>query len=655
MPHLRARHLFLMDVVAIATALALTLALWGESASPISWMTQSEAALLLLVVRPIVNVSFGMYRRNWRYASVGELLHISRTVVVGSLVASGLFLVLVELGLAVGTFSRVFWVLEGLTSLALLGGIRYAIRAAAERWRPKGTAARIGQLPGVPTILYGAGRAGVMVLRSTGDHRARIRPVGFLDDDDRLRGQTVAGLRVHGRLDELARLVEATGAQRLLITMPSATGATVRRIIDEATTLGVDVRTVPLFHEILDGSVDAYRIRRVKVEDLLRRPTVRDHQLGVERLVRGKAVMITGAGGSIGSELARQVFSLRPSRLVLVDRAEGSLYGVQREIEVLRKRTGGTGELSAHIANVASRLTMHRLIRDSRPNIIFHAAAYKHVPMMEEHPSDAIHVNVGGTMSVLEAAEANAVPHVVFVSTDKAVHPSSVMGATKRVAEALVGEAARRSGNCFVSVRFGNVLGSSGSVVPIFQQQLERGEPLTVTHPDMTRYFMTIPEAVWLILDAAAIGDPGSLLVLDMGEPVRIVDLASDLIRLSGRDPESVPIEFTGLRPGEKLHEELFYATEQMQPTRSEKVMLAAAQAVPDDIRERAATLISLADGDHDAALRMGLFELTDRLEATAAGRPPRARSSAPALASRSRRQVISVSAPEPSLTGPAS
>ena len=547
MSHLRGRHLFFIDLVVVATAAVLSLSLWADL-SPSRWTHGLTAALLLFAVRPIVNVYFGMYRRIWRHASVAELLQVSIAVTAGSLLAAGLFaVVLVPLNVS-GTqdFSRSFWVIEGLVSLALLGGVRFAIRAAAEDWRP---ATRIASSRGVPTILYGAGHAGIIVVRSARDARSGVRPVGFLDDDDRLHGQTVAGLQVHGGLERLSHLAEATAARRLLITMPSAKSGAVRRIVSEATMLGLEVRTVPLMHEFLDGSVDAYKIRRVKVEDLLRRPTVRDHHRGVGDLIADKVVMITGAGGSIGSELARQVFALRPTRLVLIDRAEGPLYGIQRELDVVAKRHQNSSELSTHIANVATRLTMQRLVQRHAPDIIFHAAAYKHVPMMEEHPSDAVYVNVSGTMSVLEAAEACGVPNVVFVSTDKAVRPSSVMGATKRVAEALVNDAARRTGNRYVSVRFGNVLGSSGSVVPIFQQQLENGEPLTVTHPAMTRYFMTIPEAVWLILDAAAIGESGSLLVLDMGEPVRIVDLAHDLIRLSGRDPDSVPIEFTGLAP----------------------------------------------------------------------------------------------------------
>ena len=302
---------------------------------------------------------------------------------------------------------------------------------------------------------------------------------------------------------------------------------------------------------------------------------VTEHAAGVEEIIRDKTVLITGGGGSIGSELARQVFALGPRRLILVDRAESPLYLIQRDLETQRSHKKGSGELRIHLANVASRAAMERLVAAEAPNVIFHAAAYKHVPMMEEHPSDATHVNIGGTMVMLDAAAAAGVERFVFVSTDKAVRPSSVMGASKRIAEMLVADAARRTGRPYVSVRFGNVLGSTGSVVPIFQDQLENGEPLTITHPDMTRFFMTIPEASWLILDAAALGRDGDLFVLDMGEPVRIMDLARDLVRLAGRDPESQPIETVGLRPGEKLHEELFYDAELVEPTASAKVLWA--------------------------------------------------------------------------------
>jgi FlaA1/EpsC-like NDP-sugar epimerase len=351
----------------------------------------------------------------------------------------------------------------------------------------------------------------------------------------------------------------------------------------------------------------------------------------VETIIRDQTVLITGGGGSIGSELARQVFALGPRRLILVDRAESPLYLVERELETRRNHGKGSGELRVHLANVASRAAMDRLIATEAPSVIFHAAAYKHVPMMEEHPSDATYVNIGGTLVMLDAAEAAGVARFVFVSTDKAVRPSSVMGASKRIAEMLVKDAARRTGRPYVSVRFGNVLGSNGSVVPIFQEQLENGEPLTITHPDMTRYFMTIPEAAWLILDAAAIGTNGDLFVLDMGEPVKILDLARDLVRLAGRDPASQPMEMVGLRPGEKLHEQLFYDAEEVEPTVNAKVLRALAPAPPQGVREDVKHLLAMATGEVEASLRLALLAYVSRLgedprtaeQAEASGRIP--------------------------------
>jgi FlaA1/EpsC-like NDP-sugar epimerase len=508
---------------------------------------------------------------------------------------------------AASAFPKSFWPIEALLSLAFLGGARFAIRAASEHARTRSG----GSGTGSAALLYGAGEAGALLARSARRHpEAGVRPVGFLDDDERMAGGYVAGLKVYGGLEAMERAVAATGAQKLLISMPSAPGTAVRPILEAALALKLDVRTVPAFEDLLDGSVDAFRVRQVRVEDLLRRPIVTDHARGVDALIHGRTVLITGAGGSIGSELARQVFAIGPKRLILVDRAESALYLLERELESRGRKGHGSGEVVVHLANVASRVEMERFVARELPTIIFHAAAFKHVPLMESHPSDAAHVNIGGTMVMLDAAIAAGVERFVFVSTDKAVRPTSVMGASKRVAEMLVADAARRSGRPYVSVRFGNVLGSNGSVVPIFRDQLENGEPLTVTHPEMTRYFMTIPEAAWLILDAAALGTNGDLFVLDMGEPVRIMDLARDLVRLAGRDPDSQPIEIVGLRPGEKLHEELFYEAEEVEPTSSPKVLKALTASPPDDIRVNARRIIEMATGADEARVGAAILHL---------------------------------------------
>jgi len=640
---LRGRHLLAIDVVGIVVAAWLALAIRFDSAAGPTLVPDFPLVVaLLLTVRTATNFQAGLYARRWQHASVPDVERIVIAVGLGSLVSIAIYYggsILLVPGVTDG-FPRSFWVIELLLTTAIVGGVRFGIRAASDL---SPTAS-----PGIvadrrATLLYGAGRTGVLLARSAlRDPGAGVRPVGFLDDDPNLAGGVVAGFRVFGGLASLPRAVAETGAQSLLIAMPGAPGIAVRRVLDASMALNLEVRTVPSVSNLLDGSIDAYRVRRVRVEDLLRRPMVMEHAAGVEEIIRDHTVVITGGAGSIGSELARQVFTLGPHRLVLIDRAESPLYLIQRELESQRRRGHGSGELQVHLANVASRAAMDRVIASEAPSVIFHAAAYKHVPMMEDHPSDAAYVNMGGTMAMLDAAEAAGVDRFVFVSTDKAVCPSSVMGASKRVAEMLVADAAHRTGRPYVSVRFGNVLGSTGSVVPIFQEQLWNGEPLTITHPDMTRFFMTIPEAAWLILDAAALGRDGDLFVLDMGEPVRILDLARDLVRLAGRDPDSQPIEIVGLRRGEKLHERLFYDAELVEPTASAKVLRAMAPSPPVEVREDVRRMLALASGTEDAALREALLgyvqthgdtaladepaaELPDRLPAAGVCRGPSA------------------------------
>ena len=613
---LRGRYLLAIDLAGIVVAAYVALALrFDRISGPILVPAFPLVVGLLLAVRTITNIRLGLYRRRWRFASVPDLERIVAAAGLGSLVS-----ILILYGTTavahptwLDGFPRSFWLAEFLLSIAILGGVRFGIRSAFDSARSASSSSTPDRRA---TLLYGAGSAGALMARSAlRDPRSGVIPVGFLDDDRSLVGGTVAGIPVFGGVDSIGRAVAATGAQTLLITMPSAPGSAVRRVVDAALALQLEVRTVPSMTKLLDGSIDANRVRRVRVEDLLRRPMVTEHAMDVEGIIRDQTVLITGGGGSIGSELARQVFALGPRRLILVDRAESPLYLVQRDLETQRNHGKGSCELRVHLANVASRASMERLVASESPSVIFHAAAYKHVPMMEEHPSDATHVNIGGTMVMLDAAAAAGVDRFVFVSTDKAVRPSSVMGASKRIAEMLVADTARRTGRPYVSVRFGNVLGSTGSVVPIFQDQLENGQPLSITHPEMTRFFMTIPEAAWLILDAAALGRDGDLFVLDMGEPVRIMDLARDLVRLAGRDPESQPMEMVGLRPGEKLHEQLFYDAEHVEATASAKVLRAIAPSSPTDVRDHVQRMLELATGDHDGALRDSLFAYVRAVE----------------------------------------
>ena len=621
---LRGRHLFLIDFVIIAGSIVGAMLLRFDSFRLAeAALIYFPAALFPLVVRPPIDVAGGLYSRAWAYASIAELARITVVVIAGTVAGIAFFyIVLVPLGTfgtvtGVGTFPRSFFVLEGLLTLIGIGTSRFLIRAASEWQRIR--IAKTGAEAGVPTLIYGAGDVGSTVLKTIAQSPDGLGMVvvGLLDDDPRKRNQILRGARVLGGIGDLAEIAIATGALRLLIALPSAPGSVVREAVKEATALGLETRTVPALDALVSGYANAISIREVRVDDLLRREPVVIDEAQLREQVGGKTVMVTGAGGSIGSELARQVFDLDPERLVLLDRAEGPLYDIERELTLLAARDSGTGvrqgrhraSLVTRLANVASEPTMGRIMREDRPLLVLHAAAYKHVPMMEEHPADACYTNIGGTLTAVETSLAIGVERFVLVSTDKAVEPSSVMGATKRLAELAVAEAAARSGRPYVAVRFGNVLGSSGSVVPLFQRQLAEGVPLTVTHPEMTRYFMTIPEACRLILQASLFGRPGDIFVLDMGEPVRILDLAHDLARLAGRDPESVPIEYIGLRPGEKLHEQLFYASEVTEPTAHPKVMRArdAATLTP-ELRARLDALVAIgATGDH-AAAREALF-----------------------------------------------
>jgi len=639
----RGRHLFVVDLAVIALAIVGAMVLRFDSLRFVEdALIYFPAALFPLLVRPPINIAGGLYSRAWAYASVGELARIAAVVLAGSIVGLLLFYaVLVPLGIpgtttAVGHFPRSFFVLEGLVTLAGMGGARFLVRASMEwkGWRPgdperRGARVDPGGAGPVPTLVYGAGDIGATVIRtiSTAKDGLGMRIVGLLDDDPRKRNQILRGRKVLGSLDELADIARVTGARRLLIAIPSASGEVVRRAVQDATSLGLETRTVPALDELVSGRLSAAAIREVQVDDLLRREPVVIDEPGLRDLVRGKTVLVTGAGGSIGSELARQVFDIDPAALVLLDRAEGPLYDIERELALLGERDSGSvsrggharARLETRLANVASLDVMRRVIADDGPVMVLHAAAYKHVPMMEHHPADAVYTNIGGTVAALRASLDGDVERFVLVSTDKAVEPSSVMGATKRLAEIAVAAAARQSGRPYVSVRFGNVLGSSGSVVPLFQRQLREGVPLTITDPEMTRYFMTIPEASRLILQASLFGDPGDLFVLDMGKPVRIVDLARDLARLAGRDPDSVPIRFIGPRPGEKLHESLFYEAEAIEPTAHPKVLRVRGtmgiEIGPDAVFAALDELVAIgARGDHDAS-RAALGATLSRLD----------------------------------------
>jgi FlaA1/EpsC-like NDP-sugar epimerase len=428
----------------------------------------------------------------------------------------------------------------------------------------------------VPTLLVGAGLGGVLVAKEiTNRPELRIHALGFLDDDPGKKGTLVHGIPVLGSIDAVGHIAPGLGAKQALITVSNAQGKTVRRISELCSKAGLEVKIIPGVHELVGGQINLSRIRDVAIEDLLRREPITLDSEAIAHAIQGRTVMITGAGGSIGSELSRQVSQFAPRCLLLVERTENALFEIHREIA----RSFPEQRTLPCIADICDRPRMSQLFAEYQPDVLFHAAAHKHVPLMEEQPCEAVKNNVQGTRQLADLADEHGVETFVMISTDKAVRPTSVMGASKRAAEIYVQSRARFSQTRFVTVRFGNVLGSAGSVVPIFKKQIALGGPVTVTHPNMERYFMTIPEATQLVLQAGTMGAGGEIFILDMGEPVKIVDLARDLIRLSGFSEDEIRIEFSGVRPGEKLYEELSTAEEAAHLTHHPKILVGRTSA----------------------------------------------------------------------------
>jgi FlaA1/EpsC-like NDP-sugar epimerase len=568
----RDRLLLVWDVAVVALAVALAFALRFDARQWLASLTPYlPVAFLPLIVRPPVNIAFGLYRREWRFASVQELVTITSAVVVGSLVTVGCFLVLALFD-APGTrgFPRMVFPLEGMLSLLLIGGARFAVRARMER--RSGASPRADHVAQARALVYGAGETGVMVARLAGrDDTGGLEVVGYLDDDPRKRGSSLMGRRVLGDLDDLEAAAVRTGATQLVVALPSAPGAAIRRALETGRRAGLEVRTIPHPRAFLEGVPGPEALRPISLDDLLRRDSFRFDEAAVRRSLAADCVLVTGAGGTIGSELARQLRALGPRRLVLVDHHEGALWQIERELQAIGP---DNGRVRAILGDIRSSEVVEAIVNQERPQAVFHAAALKHVPIVEANPAEGVMTNIFGTRNVLNACEAYGVERFVLISTDKAVDPVSVMGATKRFAELLTAASASRTGRPYVAVRFGNVLGSSGSVIPILQEQLRAGGPITITDLEATRFFMTIQEAVSLVLEAGSLAGKGELFVLDMGEPIGIVDLAMDLARLSGIDPTGVRVSVTGLRPGERLHERLFASHERLEPSGQPGILL---------------------------------------------------------------------------------
>lgn len=515
----------------------------------------------------------GLYRGMWRYTSIADLINIIKATVIstGTLAMTLLIVQRFE------GFSRSVLILDALITLILVGGVRMIIRVYIQQTIPASFFSPTffpffnpDKEKRTRLLIVGAGDAAEKMLREIQDNpRIHYRPVGFLDDNPRKRGQAIHGVTVLGAIEEIGTL--PIQFDEILIAMPSARGDVMRRIVELCDRTGKRYRTIPKIGELIEGRISVNAIREVRLEDLVGRQEIHLDPETISRLLCGKRILVTGAGGSIGSELVRQISRFQPQVVGLLDFSELNLFRIEQEFQ-RRLRTLPT---ESFLTDVRDRDALKAVMDRFRPHILFHAAAYKHVPMQESHPREAVLNNVLGTRNLVELAIESEVERFVLVSTDKAVRPTNVMGATKRVAELFVESMNGKQVTRFVAVRFGNVFSSSGSAIPIFQEQIAAGGPVTVTHPDVRRYFMSIPEAAQLILQAGAMGEGGEIFILDMGEPIRIVDMARDLIRLHGLEPDKdIAIEFTGLRPGEKLHEELITSGEGIVPTGHEKIMV---------------------------------------------------------------------------------
>lgn len=526
-----------------------------------------------LVVMPVVFYFFGFYRHLWVYASIQELKLIVAGVTTSSVLVS-LIIVLLRAFQKLPYFPRSTLPIEWLLLLILVGGLRLSLRVLAEANSAPSEAEK-----GVRRILIvGAGDAGALVVREMQKNsHLRLMPVCFLDDDPAKLKQQIHGVPVIGNLDDLARTVLIRRINEVIIAIPSAPGSVIRQVADTCRVRGIPFRTMPGIYELIGGKVNVSRLREVEITDLLRREPANLDDGMIGNSLSGRRVLITGAGGSIGRELCRQIARWMPESLILLGHGENSIFESLVEIQE------NFPALPVHpvIADIRDLDRLSIIFDEMRPQVVFHTAAHKHVPLMEVNVVEAVTNNVLGTRNVVEVSLNYEVEQLVMISTDKAIRPTSVYGATKRLAESIVLDAAHRSGLPYSVVRFGNVLGSRGSVIPLFKRQIANGGPVTVTHPEMERYFMTIPEAVHLVLQASSMGRGGEVFVLDMGEQVNILSLAEDLIRLSGLEPgKDIDIVFTGIRPGEKLSEELWDKWARYEPTPHPDIVLLAEEDV---------------------------------------------------------------------------
>jgi FlaA1/EpsC-like NDP-sugar epimerase len=605
--NIRNRHFFIGDILLLVIAVIGSYVLRLELDSGFYIYLPSAYWMIgvSLIIKPAVYYYFGLYRHLWLYAGTQEIRLIAAAVSTASILVSFVMIILFTLGAFTG-FPRSVLIIDGVLSLLLVGGLRFTLRLLAESKKSTAVPPFSGKTQNV--LIIGAGDAGALVIRELQKNpQLQITPVGILDDNPSKQNQQIHGIQVVGTLTDLAQVLETHSVDEVIIAIPSAPGRVVRLVADVCRLNDIPFRTMPGIYELLGGSVNISRLREVEITDLLRREParVRDEQVGAS--LGNRTILVTGAGGSIGRELCRQISRWGPGELVLLGHGENSIFETYQII----KEHFPAQRVQPLIADVRDATRLDLIFSRFQPQIVYHAAAHKHVPLMEINVEEAVTNNILGTRNIVDTAASNHVERLVMISSDKAVRPANIMGASKRIAEMIVLDAGERHrSHCsFNIVRFGNVLGSRGSVVPLFKRQIARGGPVTVTHPDMRRYFMTIPEAVNLVLQASTLEGNGQAYVLNMGQQIRILDLAEDLIRLSGLEPgKDIEIVFTGTRPGEKLSEDLWEESYIIKPTEHPDIFRVDDQEVlsSGELLKLTDELIKLAyEGDTPAIMQL--------------------------------------------------
>lgn len=608
---LRNRHLLVLDLIFLLISPFLALQLrFDASIDMTPYLTALlNCTVLFLAIDMAVFLKLGLYKRYWQSASIDELAKLIYIIFWAVALHSVLFIFLHNYDvLQFDKLPLSLPLLDGVVVFFFVTSTRFSIRLL-ERVNEK----KKMSFHGERVLIAGSGNAGISIVQEMQRNpQLGMVPVAFVDDDIEKKNLKIRGIQVLGTRHSIPEIISKYDIHKVIIAMPTAPGSEIRDIVSICRKCGVQTRTIPGIYEILDERVRIDSIREVQIEDLLRREPVKTDIKRVADFLKGKRVLVTGAGGSIGSELCRQIINCHPSELVLLGQGENSIFDINHEVlkrlSLLNGKFSGTS-VTMTIANIRSYSRMDSILNETQPDVIFHAAAHKHVPIMEVNSCEAVSNNVRGTQNLIDLSLKHNVEHFVFISTDKAVNPSSVMGASKRVAEMIVLKAAREYGKNYSAVRFGNVLGSRGSVVLTFKKQIKEGGPITITHPDIQRYFMTIPEAVQLVLQASVIGNGGEIFVLDMGKPLKIFELAKDIIRLSGYEVDKdIKIVQTGLRPGEKLFEELFIPGEIYEKTIHEKILIAsnASHFIPENFEENLELLLEKRhENDKEAIISM--------------------------------------------------